>query len=117
MARQSHTVYQLLGSYPSVSADVFEKTAVAADAVNFESVTFTGREIVVAYNSGATPRLVTIESIADSHQRTGDLTETVAAGKFAFFGPLSLEGWVQTTGVLNFKAAHADVLFVVLRLP
>lgn len=73
--------------------------------------------MIVAYNSGATPRLVTIESIADSHNRTGDLTETLAAGTFGFFGPMQLEGWVQSGQLLHFKAAHAEVLFVVLKLP
>jgi len=117
MARQSHTAYTVLGSYPAVAVDVFEKVPLAADASNFDSVAFTGKEIVIAWNSGATPRVVTIESIADSHNRTGDLTETLAAGSFAVFGPMQLEGWVQSGNLLHFKAAHAEVKFVVLKLP
>ena len=116
MARQTHTPYTLLGSYPVVAADAFEKAWVAADATNFEEVASTGREIVIAYNSGATARLVTIESVADAHQRTGDLTETVAAGNVGIFGVMQLEGF-RSAGMLNFRAAHADVKFIVLRLP
>jgi hypothetical protein len=117
MARTTHTVYQCLGSYPLVAADAFEKAGVAADASNFEEVAFTGREIVIAFNSGATGRLVTIESVADERNRTGDLTETVGAGNFAIFGPLEVRGFKQSNGMLNFRAAHAEVKFIVLRLP
>lgn len=119
MARQTHTVVQLLGPYPNplAVAAATQKTAVAGDAVNFEQVRLTGKEVVHIRNSGATGRVVTFTSVADEKGRTGDVSDTIAAGKDAYYGPFAVAGWQQSDGMLYFAVAHAECLIVVERLP
>jgi hypothetical protein len=90
----------------------------AADAANFEQVTLTGTEIVIAHNTGGSPYTVTITSIADAMGRTGDIaTYSLAASDYAVFGPFKLEGWQQADGKLYFAASNASVVFGVVKLP
>lgn len=119
MARQVHTPIQLLGPFPVplALAAVTQKTAVAGIAADKEEVQLTGKEIVHIRNSGATGRLVTFTSAADAQGRTGDVSDTIAAGKDAFYGPFSINGWQQSGGKLHFEVAHAECLITVLRLP
>lgn len=119
MARQTHTPVQLLGGFPSplALAGATAKTPVAADASNKEQVVLTGKEMVKMTNTGATPRAVTFTSVADAQGRTGDLTDTIAPDKDAYYGPFPMSGWMQSDGKLYFEAAHADVTVVVIRLP
>jgi hypothetical protein len=90
---------------------------VAADATNKEEVVITGREILIAQNTGAGARTVTITSVA-INGRTGDITSySLGAGEFGVFGPFRREGWAQGTGKLYFEAEHAEVKWAVIRLP
>jgi hypothetical protein len=92
-------------------------TVTAADASNKNETPFTGTFFLYARNSGASTRSVTINSVADAVQnRTGDITENIAAGVTKTFGPFAAEGFRQSGGVLHFEAAHAEVLFSVLRV-
>lgn len=119
MARTTHTVVQCLGPYPNplALAAATQKTAVAADATNKEQVALTGKEMVIIRNSGATGRLITFTSTADDKGRTGDLTDTLAAGATGIYGPFPVTGFQQTDGKLYFECAHAECLIVVARLP
>lgn len=119
MARTSLTKTNIPGPYADVGAVV---TMTAADTSNQNRIVFTGREIVIARNSGASTRTVTFTSSADSFGRTNDLgAENILTGEIKVYGPgLALPGWVQTdTGVnyLYLEANHAEVLFGVLVLP
>lgn len=92
-------------------------TVTAADAANQNSCTFTGKEVIIARNSGAGARTVTITSVSYLG-RTGHITaQSIAAGATAVFGPFSIEGWRQTDGSLYFEGSHAEILFTVLVLP
>lgn len=113
MARQSHTAVPGTGQYPTAP---FTLTQTAADATNYEQTAHTGREVIIFENSGATLRNITITSVADNRNRTGDVTFTLAAGAFKAIGPLGIEGWRQTDGNLYFQADHADVLISVIRI-
>jgi hypothetical protein len=113
MARVSHTAATTSGKYPTAPTTV---TATAADTTNKEQTELTGREIIIFRNSGASTRNVTITSTADDKNRTGDVTFSLAAGAIKFIGPLGLEGWRQSSGVLYFEADHAEVLISVLRV-
>ena len=93
-------------------------TFTAADVANKEQFALTGKEIVVARNSGASARTVTINSVA-INGRTGDITaDSIAAGATHVYGPFNPDGgWAQTDGTLHLEADNAEVLFAVFVLP
>ncbi len=94
-------------------------TMTAADTTNQNSFPLTGREIVIAWNSGASSRTVTITSVDDRYGRSEHITaEAIAAGAIRVYGPgLALEGWQQTDGSLYLEANNAEVKFGILTLP
>jgi hypothetical protein len=104
------------GAFPTAGVVI---TGTAADTVNQNRTTFSGRELLIAFNSGATPRTVTITSIADRFGRLGSITaESIAAGAYRMYGPFTnAEGWRQTDAFLYYEANHAEVLFFVIQLP
>lgn len=89
----------------------------AGDAANGNQFAMNGGEYVVLQNSGATPRIVTLYSVADVYGRTKDISETLAAGAFAVYGPFPLGGWRQTDGYFYLNVAHAEVKIAVLAPP
>lgn len=113
MARQTHTAVTSTGKYPTAPVTL---TATAADATNFEETAHTGREVIIFRNSGASSRNITITSVADNRNRSGDVTFALAAGAIKAIGPLGIEGWRQSNGMLYFQANHAEVLISVLRV-
>jgi len=112
MARTIHTAAVGTGKYPTAPVAL---TWVAADATEKERTVHTGTEIIFMKNSGSTTRSCTITSVADSRNRTGDITFTLATGAEKAIGPLGIEGFRQTDGYLYFEAAHAEVLIAVYR--
>ncbi len=121
MARVVNTVYTPLGSYPTLqpTAGTLTLTELAADATNFQSASFgTGNQLaIIAHNTGVGARTVTVTSVADGLNRTGDITAySIAAGGIAFLGPFQRNGWAQTDGTLYFAGSHAEVLFSVIKL-
>ncbi|HXT31374.1 MAG TPA: hypothetical protein VN716_18880 [Vicinamibacterales bacterium] len=119
MGRTTHTPVQKLGPYPRplALAAASQKVAVAADATNREQVKLTGKETVHIYNSGATPRAIVFTSVADAQGRTGDLTDTIAAGATGVYGTFPVAGFQQADGNLYFECAHAECLIIVTRDP
>jgi hypothetical protein len=95
--------------------------AYTAGSVVADTIAVTGREIVLIYNSGASPYTVTITSEVDEKNRTGNITTySLAAGEFAYFtGCLTnAPGWKnQSTGLLAIVASNAAVKWAVLKLP
>lgn len=100
-------------------AEAADLTLTAADVANGNSCVHTGRELIIAQNSGATPRTVTVSSVADRYGRVGDKPSaySLGAAEFAVFGPYPVDGWRQANGNLNFSGSHAEVKFAVIRLP
>lgn len=94
-------------------------TMTAADTTNQNAVALTGKEVLIARNSGGSAYTVTITSVADPvHGRTGDISAvSIPAGESRMWGPFPLEGWRQSDNKLYFQASNAAVLFTVLRLP
>jgi hypothetical protein len=106
-----------LGAYPAAGVTL---SWTAADPANDHQCAFTGKEMILARNTGATPHNVTITSAVDTRGRTKDITnESLAAGSVHMFGPFSQpEGWKQASdGMLYFEADHAEIEFAVVRLP
>lgn len=115
MARQNVAVTAAPGAYTDASTVV---TFTAADPVNKEQVTVTGRELILIRNTGAGAATWTATSTDDPHGRTDDITaESIAAGEIRLFGPVAMSGWRQTDGKLYFEASAATVTFAVIRLP
>jgi hypothetical protein len=100
-----------------VPVNTLDLAWLAADATNKEQVVHSGREVIIAHNTGVGARTVTITSKA-INGRTGDVTAySIGAGEYARFGPFPTRGWRQTDGFLYFEAEHAEVLFLVLKVP
>jgi hypothetical protein len=118
MARQSHTPLTALGTKKDAyTANAADLAMTAADAANYEEVAFTGREIVIAHNTGGSAYTVTISSVADDQGRTGDINAySLGAGEYAAFGPFDLEGWLQSGKKLYFQASNAAVKFGVIKI-
>lgn len=93
-------------------------TETAADIVNQNQAVHTGREVIIARNSGVTGRTVTITSAPDALGRLGNISaDALAASASKAYGPFPTHGWRQVDGFLYFEANNAEVLFTVIRLP
>src|SRR5687767_10119504 len=88
----------------------------AGDAITFTAATtsdqeaaFQSGDYLLAWNSGASGRTVTVYSApAPDSGRTNDITaEAIAAGAIRVYGPFERAGWRQSNGKLKFKASHA----------
>lgn len=86
-----------------------------------DTITITGRELIIVQNTGAGARTFTVASQADEKGRTGDITAySLAAGEFAYFsgGLTNSIGWRNvSTGLLTITPSHAEVKYAVLKLP
>lgn len=115
MARQTLTKSSAPGSYATAGVVV---TMTAADTVNKEEFASTGKELVIAHNTGASPYTVTITSVADEYGRSGDITAySIAAGVIAAFGPFPVHGWRQSNDKIYLEANNIAVKFGVIVLP
>lgn len=121
MARQTLSKLTALGSYPVLpltanSVDLPMTAAIVADKEQFVS---TGKDLIVAHNTGAGAHTITITSVADGHtKRTGDVTAySIGAGEYAVFGPFEKAGWMQSNGKIYLEANDAEVKFGVVALP
>lgn len=119
MARQVITPAEVSGPWPSTTANAggVALSETAANATDKEEIVgMTGREILIARNTGLSARVVTVTSVADPETgRTGDITESVPAGETYVLGPFSVKGFRQTNGKLYFEAAHADISWSAIR--
>ena len=119
MARTTITAQTLAGAYPALpiaggSADL---TMTPADTVN-QNMTplIDSKTLLLAHNTGASGRTITITSVADTLNRTGDITAyAIVAGAISRFGPFKTVGWANG-GKLNFEANNAEVVFAVITL-
>lgn len=101
------------------AAEPTEITWTAADVANKNQATLTGKQLLLAYNSGAAdPHTITITSARDEKGRLGDVTAfEIAAGEYFMYGPIPLAGWQQSDGKLYFEANHAEVKFAIITVP
>jgi hypothetical protein len=90
---------------------------VACDPGNGNSfAAIEGEYFLIAQNSGATPRSLTITSQPDPvFGRTGDVTGNVAANSTRVYR-LKNYGWADTNGDITFTGAHTDLLVGVLKI-
>jgi hypothetical protein len=101
-----------IGPYPAtVGALALAALFVACDAVNGNSFTVTGHEILELRNTDTAAHTVTISSVPDSRNRPDDITAySIPAGADAAFSFLAgEEGWMQSDGTVHFTANSALV--------
>ena len=121
MARSTLTKVSALGSYPTLaltanSVDLPMAATVVADKTQFVA---SGKDLVIAHNTGGSAYTVTITSVADGRtKRTGDITSySIGAGEYAVFGPFEREGWMQSDGYVYLESNDTSVKFGVVTLP
>ena len=119
MPRTDLTKSNALGPYAVYSGVLARLTMTVADVGNKNSAVFNDKDLLVAYNSGASPYTVTITSFADpKYGRSGDITTySIPVGEFAVFGPFVAPGWMQTDGKLYFEGSNAAVKFGIVTQP
>lgn len=108
-----------LGSIGDYSvADAADITFTAADTVNQNQTTLTGKEMILARNVDASPHNITVNSVPDPFNRTNNITNyALGANEHAIFGPFDRTGWRQTDGQLYFEGDNVNIEFAVIRIP
>lgn len=117
MARATQPVIAPKGPYPVLqpSAGALHFVFTACDAVNFDEFSFTGRELLLVTSTGS--YTFTLESVADSQTRVGDITTyAIASGEYACFWAGNTAGWASG-GKFSLKGSNAGVKFAVIRIP
>lgn len=123
MARTPIAIQSPPGSYPilpltALQAQLLFAASDASAAPNGNSFVSTGREMLFLYNSGGAPATVTITSVPDSLQRTGDITTySVPNGAWAMLGPFGQTGWKQSDGTVYVNTSATTLQVAVVRLP
>jgi hypothetical protein len=114
MARTTLTKTTSPGPHPTAGVAA---TIAAGDVSNGNQFTWSGREILVLRNSGASTRTYTIASVADPQGRLGNITtQNILAGATHIIGPFS-EWFRQADGYVYVDVSHAEVLLGVIVLP
>lgn len=119
MPRTTIAVQVPKGPYPALqpAADALDMTLTACDTVNFNQTPLSGTLLLIAQNSGASPYTITISSVADSRNRTGDITAySLAAGDVAMFLINQADGWLQSDGNLYYQGSNAAVKFAPIKI-
>lgn len=116
MARATLTKTTPLGSYGTYAANAADLTMAAATVADKNQFVASGKDLVIAHNTGAGAHNITITSVVDPYGRTGDITYALGAGEYAIFGPFDLPGWMQTDGKIYLEADHAEIKFGVVPL-
>lgn len=121
MPRTSLTVQTAKTQFETISAGEADFTFAAGDVANGNDFTASGKDIIIVQNTdGAIAYTVTITSIIDEKNRTGDITSySLAAGDFAIFtvGLTTSKGWIQTDGKIYIDVENAAVEVAVIKLP
>ena len=107
------------GPYPgTVGAGDLAITWAAGDAVNFNDIAATGRELLLVRNDNIAAQTFSIISSADPFKRTGDITDySVPASGYAAFLLGALIGWIQTDRKFHINPSSVDLNFAILRIP
>lgn len=118
MARTNIPSQEPLGPFPTlpVTADGLDIAFTDGNASEGNEFTATGSDLLIAKNIGSGARTITLLSVVDQFNRTGDITTySLGAGEVAsfFFGT---NGWLQSNGKININVSHAEVKLAILAL-
>lgn len=99
------------------AADLVMAAATGSSGSSGNMFVCSGKDILIAHNTGAGAHTITVSSVADPFGRTGDVAAySLGAGEYAAFGPFDTTGWRQTDGYMYIEANHAEVKFGVIAL-
>lgn len=123
MARATLTKTAINSAYPALpitalSADLNLQASSGSSGSNGNQILWgdSGRLLLIAYNSGASGRTVTITSKIDPYNRTGDISAyAIAAGAISAW-VLERQGFYQSDGYLYLEANHAEVKFTAVAI-
>lgn len=115
------TANTIKGPFETITAGSATVTLTAA-STGADLFSCTGRQLLVVQNSHATNAYtVTITSVVDDKNRTGDITTySLAAGEIAVFGVglTNAPGWKNTsTGQITVTGSNAAIKISVWTLP
>jgi hypothetical protein len=102
------------GAYAAAGGAV---TMTAADVANGNRFVPSGKDLIIAHNTGVAERHVTVTSVVDEMNRLGTIAaEAIAAGAIRIYGPLPVDGWASG-GYILCSADNAEVKFGIVTLP
>lgn len=116
------TVVVLKQNNYAVQAGDLTLTPAAMDAVNGNSFTATGKEVLIFLNTDTSAHTITITSLADNYGRldTSLTTYSIPAAVGGLSGAAAIEmsqmnGWIQSGQTVNMTTSSALVKISVLR--
>lgn len=113
---------QCKGPYPVTPASAGGTTITWTSTSGADEFVYTGKEILLAWNNGATgTATVTVTSVKNAQNRTGDaVMAAIATGAMVAFGQFDKgDGWLAADGnidVVSSGTGAADVDYAVLVL-
>lgn len=116
MARTLLTKKTLHDTYADLTAGAADVAFTAPDITNGNAFAHSGKELLLAKNTGASSVSITITSAPDRFKRIKHITYAVAAGAIARFGPFPAEGWVQDDGTVWVDCAATDLTLAVVEV-
>lgn len=120
MPRTAVTPITSVGPYPTLppAADSLDLTMTAIDTVNANQATFgsSPKMLAIFWNSGASIYTVTLTSVVDPFNRTGDITAySLGIGELMSF-MVDRQGWAQTDNNFYFTASNAAVKCAIIKV-
>jgi len=122
MSRTNIAAQTPLGPYPAgatVGAGALDLVWTAADPSNLNEFPFTGRDILLVWNTDSAAHTITLTSAPDSQGRSADIaTYSVGAGKISCFSfRQGASGWLQSDGHVYITGVSALLMFAIVTLP
>lgn len=114
------TVQTMKGPFEAISAGGADFTLAAGTPSDGDTFVCAGRDILICQNTDSGAQTVTVTSVVDEKNRTGDIaTYSIGAGEFAIFsiGLTNSQGWKSSAGKVRITVSDAKVKVAVLRLP
>lgn len=116
------TAYQILDAFAATlnTAGALDFTFASSSGSATDQLTGNGRDIILAYNSGSATGTVSVASVADEKNRTGNISSySMAAGDFACIpvGLTNNKGWMDSSKKITITTSSADLKLAALRLP
>lgn len=108
-----------IGPYPaSVAADDLDLTWTAAGGANvIDSVTSTGRELLLIRSVASAVADVSLYTVADQYNRTNDIAAYVlGVSETAAFWFGNTVGWRNATGAIRIEASTTCVEWAILKI-
>jgi hypothetical protein len=122
MSRTNIATQTPVGPYPaggSVAALALDLAWTGADTSNHNEFLFSGKEVLLVWNTDTASHNLTLTSAPDEHGRSGDVTSyAVAAGVVSAFNfRAGSAGWLESDGHVYMQGDSALLKFAILTIP